>query len=124
MLLVVSGIPLQNISQCLKIPLLLTKLSKHMKETIHQFLRKRLRKLRAKHSLTQEDVAKIAGINYKYYQSVEAGRRNEVRLSTLEKFANAYNLRIHEFFLLTDPRSSITKSQQAKLKKKGRRKSR
>ncbi len=41
-------------------------------------------------NLTQEQVAEKAGIDYKHYQGIEAGRRPELRLSTVEKLASAY----------------------------------
>ena len=56
------------------------------------FLIKRLRFLRQKHELTQERFAEIAGISYKYYQQVEAGRKPNLRLDTLERLADAYGL--------------------------------
>ncbi len=61
------------------------------KSTIERLL-KRLRELREANGLSQEAFAERAGISYKWYQAVEAGRKRELRLSTLEKFARAYGL--------------------------------
>ncbi len=54
----------------------------------------RLRELREAHGLTQEAFAERSGISYKYYQAVEAGRKRELRLSTLERLASAYGLEV------------------------------
>lgn len=52
----------------------------------------RIKQLREAKSLTQEAFAEKAGLAYKYYQHVEAGRRRDIRLSTLEKLAKALDL--------------------------------
>jgi transcriptional regulator with XRE-family HTH domain len=52
----------------------------------------RIRQLREARALTQEAFAEKAGLGYKYYQSVEAGRRRDIRLSTVEKLAKALEL--------------------------------
>jgi len=56
------------------------------KDTLDR-LRAHLRKLREIHTLSQEEVAHLAGIDYKFYQSIEAGRRKELRVSTVERLA-------------------------------------
>ena len=66
------------------------------KQTAIERLLRRLRSLRMLHSLTQEGFAEKSGISYKYYQAIEAGRKRELRLSTLERLARAYGLQIHE----------------------------
>lgn len=48
--------------------------------------------LRDKHGLTQEQAAAQVGMEYKYYQHIEAGRRSRVRLDTLDKLAAGYGL--------------------------------
>ena len=45
----------------------------------------RLKALRAASGLTQEAFAELAGMDYKTYQHIEAGRRPSVRLCTIEK---------------------------------------
>jgi len=57
-------------------------------------LLKRLRELRGRHALSQEAFAELAGMSYKYYQAVEAGRKRNLRLTTLEKLAAAYGLQV------------------------------
>jgi len=55
-----------------------------------------LRALRARHQITQEEFAQIAGIGYKFYQQIETGNKKEIWLSTVERLAAAYNLRAWE----------------------------
>ena len=61
-------------------------------------LLKRLRALRESRGLTQEEFAEKSGISYKYYQAVEAGRKRDLRLSTLVRFAKAHNLEVWQLF--------------------------
>lgn len=65
----------------------------------------RIRQLREAKGLTQEAFAEKAGLAYKYYQHVEAGRRRDIRLSTVEKLAKALDLEPWELlnFDLTPP---------------------
>jgi len=51
---------------------------------------KRLKELRKIHGITQEQFSERTGISYKYYQAVETGVKKELRISTLERFADAY----------------------------------
>ena len=46
--------------------------------------------------LSQEAFAEKVGLGYKYYQSVEAARRRDLRLSTLEKLAKGCDLKLCE----------------------------
>jgi len=59
----------------------------------------RLRELRQKRGLTQEALAERADIKYKHYQSIEGGRKPDVRLSTLVKLAKAHGMDVWELFL-------------------------
>jgi transcriptional regulator with XRE-family HTH domain len=86
-----------------------------------EFLRERLKKLRKRHGLSQERFAETANINYKYYQSVEAGRRCELRLSTLEKLAKAYGIRLDQLLNPSVPKTFV-KGQQSSKKTKAKRK--
>lgn len=54
----------------------------------HRLLR-RVRELREGRGLSQEAFAEMAGLKYKHYQSIEAGRKIDIRLSTIEKLARA-----------------------------------
>ena len=56
----------------------------------------RVKELREARGLSQEAFAEKAGLGYKYYQHVEAGRRRDIRLSTLEKLAKACGLKLPE----------------------------
>ena len=56
----------------------------------------RLRELREAHGLSQEAFAERAGLKYKHYQSIEAGRKIEMRLSTLQKLAKAFGMELWE----------------------------
>lgn len=63
----------------------------------------RVKQLRESLELTQEQFAERAGLGYKYYQSVEAGRRRDIRLSTLEKLAKACGLELWELLNFDTP---------------------
>jgi len=67
----------------------------------------RLRELRERHGLTQEAFAELSGISYKYYQAVEAGRKTELRLSTLERLAKAYGIGVHQLLAPETPRTRV-----------------
>jgi transcriptional regulator with XRE-family HTH domain len=75
-----------------------------------QFLRERLKKLRKRHLLTQEQFAEIANINYKFYQSIESGRHCEIRLSTLKKLSDAYGVRLDQLLSPVVPKTHVQKS--------------
>ena len=60
-------------------------------ETVQRLLG-RLKALRVESGLTQEEFAEKSGISYKYYQAVEAGRKKDLRLSTLDRLAAAHGL--------------------------------
>lgn len=58
----------------------------------------RLKELRKKTKLTQEEFAEHAGINYKFYQQLEAGRRKLVRIDTVQRICQAYGIELWQFF--------------------------
>ena len=62
-------------------------------ETVKRLLA-RVRELREARGLSQEAFAEKAGLTYKYYQHVEAGRRRDMRISTVEKLAKACGLEL------------------------------
>jgi transcriptional regulator with XRE-family HTH domain len=70
----------------------------------------RLRELRKCHALTQENFSEVSGVAYKYYQLIEIGKRIDLRLSTLEKLANAYGIGVHELLAPNFPKKRVTKS--------------
>jgi transcriptional regulator with XRE-family HTH domain len=56
----------------------------------------RVKEFREANGLSQEAFAERAGLTYKYYQHVEAGRKRDIRLSTLEKLAVACGIELWE----------------------------
>ena len=64
----------------------------------------RVRALRGALGLSQEAFAERAGLTYKHYQQVEAGRKLNITLPTLEKMAKACGLELAELLdFTTDP---------------------
>lgn len=63
-------------------------------ENINIRLGKRLKDLRKKKKLTQERLAGLAGLEYKYIQRLESKKPSSPTLNTLEKLAKAFNIRI------------------------------
>jgi transcriptional regulator with XRE-family HTH domain len=57
--------------------------------------------------LTQEAVAELAGISFIFYQSIEAGRRPNVSLKTIDKISRVYGLSIHELFAPSVPKVNV-----------------
>lgn len=66
-------------------------------ENINLKFAKTLRKLRTAKGLTQEELAELAGLDYKYFQKLESRRPSSPTLSTLEKLAKGLNISIIEF---------------------------
>jgi len=56
-----------------------------------------LRLLRGQAGLTQEDAASLVGITWRHLQRVEGAEIN-VTLRTLQRFANAYGIKLPELF--------------------------
>ena len=73
-----------------------------------------MRELRDANDLTQEAFAELAGMNYKYYQAVEAGRKRELRISTLEKLAVAYGIELWELLAPQMPKVRLTAAPKRK----------
>lgn len=69
-----------------------------MADNLNEAFCKRLRQLRAHFKLTQEQAAERAGLNYKHYQEIERGAKNEVRFSTLAKIAHAFGISMQQLF--------------------------
>ena len=64
----------------------------------------RVKALREALGLSQEAFAERAGLKYKHYQAIEAGRKIDIRLSTLEKLAKACRLELGDLLdFKTDP---------------------
>jgi transcriptional regulator with XRE-family HTH domain len=79
-----------------------------------EHLLERIRSLRLERGLTQEAFAEKAQISYKYYQAIEAGRKIDLRLSTLERLARAHNLELWELLLPQMPRHAAAERNQAR----------
>ena len=58
---------------------------------------KRVKELRNKLGISQEELADIAELDRTYITSVECGRRN-ISIVNIEKLAIALNISLHEFF--------------------------
>jgi transcriptional regulator with XRE-family HTH domain len=84
------------------------------KSTTGKSLIARLRELRKRHSISQEQCSELTGISYKYYQMVEAGRRIDLRLSTLQKLAGGYGIQAHELIAPEMPNTRVPKNIPAK----------
>lgn len=74
-----------------------------MDSDFEQRLVHQVRELREARGLSQEAFAERAGLKYKHYQSIEGGRKIDLRLSTLRKLARACELRLGELLLLAEP---------------------
>jgi transcriptional regulator with XRE-family HTH domain len=93
-------------------------------------LMERIKQLRVARGVTQEAFAEEAKISYKYYQAIEAGRKVDLRLSTLERLAHAHELEVWELLLpqarlqavAEGPASSKTRRPAAKKRRKPGRK--
>ncbi len=58
----------------------------------------RIKELRTKQGLSQEEFALRCGLDRTYITSLERGKRN-ISLTNLEKIAKAFNMTLSEFFL-------------------------
>ena len=56
-------------------------------------LRQNMRRIRLNSGLTQQKVADLAGVEYKYLQHIEAGRWPNLTLETLQKIADALQVK-------------------------------
>jgi transcriptional regulator with XRE-family HTH domain len=77
-------------------------------------LLKNIKLLRERHELTQERVAELSGIDYKFYQSIETGRRPNVTLSTLGQIAVVYGIPGHKLISSRLPRTTVPKTSKAR----------
>lgn len=58
---------------------------------------KRLKVLRSRYELTQEQLGERSGLHYNYIGNIETGRQNPT-LETLEKLAQAFDITMSELF--------------------------
>ena len=52
----------------------------------------RLRALRLRHGITQEEAADLMALSLRFYQLLESGRKKQIWLETVERAATAYGL--------------------------------
>ena len=57
----------------------------------HKFS-KRLKELRTKRGLTQQELAELADLDYKHIQRLESKTPTDVKLETIEKLAKAFKI--------------------------------
>lgn len=62
----------------------------------------RVRQFREANGLTQEEFAEQAGLDYKYYQHVEAGRKPNLGMQTLLKLAKGTRRELWELLKFDD----------------------
>jgi transcriptional regulator with XRE-family HTH domain len=73
------------------------------------FLARRLRELRIKAGFTQEAFAEESGMSYKVYQSIEAGRRWNLRMKTVILLANIHGVSLTNLFSRKTPKTRLKK---------------
>jgi transcriptional regulator with XRE-family HTH domain len=83
-----------------------------------KYLLERLRQLRLHRGLTQEAFAEEAQISYKYYQAVDAGRKIDLRLSTLERLAKAHGKEVWELLLPPSQQPALAEPAMKKTRRK------
>jgi transcriptional regulator with XRE-family HTH domain len=66
-------------------------------------LASRLRRLRQRHELTQEEFAEAIGLSYKFYQQIEAGRKKQIWLETVERLAAGFGLEAWQLLAPDEP---------------------
>jgi len=71
-----------------------------------EFIAARLRELRRKHDLTQEQMALLLRTDLKWYQRVE-WRRKDVRASTIERLAAVFGITAVEFLGKELPKTKV-----------------
>jgi transcriptional regulator with XRE-family HTH domain len=70
-------------------------------------LASRLRRLRQRHQLTQEQFAETIGLNYKFYQQIEAGRKKQIWLETVERLAAGFGLEAWQLIAPEEPAHTV-----------------
>ena len=86
-----------------------------MFQALDKFL-SRLKELRKRHNVTQEEFSEISGIAYKYYQALEGGRKRDIRLFTVERVARTYGIQVYQLLAPTLPETKLNKK-RSQLKK-------
>jgi transcriptional regulator with XRE-family HTH domain len=93
---------------------------------ILEFIAARLRELRRKHDLTQEQVATLLRTDLRWYQRVEL-KEKDIRASTIDRFAGIYGVSSVEFLAKEMPETRVAdrpanaphKPRKNRMKKRG-----
>ncbi len=64
-----------------------------MNSTIRGKISKNLKAIRHKKGITQEKLAELAGIDYKYLQRIEGKNPPAIKIDTIEKMAKALKVK-------------------------------
>ncbi len=62
------------------------------KSSIRRDFSERIKKLRKKHGITQQELAERAEVDYKHIQRLESKKPTSVKLDTIEKIAKAFKM--------------------------------
>ncbi len=76
----------------------------------------RLKELRVKHDLTQEEFGAISGFSQKHYQQIESGNKKQIWLETVERLAAAYSLEAWQILAPTFPSKTKLVKKHKKIK--------
>lgn len=68
-----------------------------MRMSLVPLIADRLRQLRVRHALTQEETAELVGVSLRFYQLLESGRKKQVWVETVERLAAPFGLEIWQF---------------------------
>ena len=71
-----------------------------------EFIVSRLRELRTRHGLTQEQVAALLDADLRWYQRIELGAK-DVRVSTVDRLAAVFGVSAPEFLALHPPKTKV-----------------
>lgn len=71
-----------------------------------EFIAARLRELRARHGLTQEQVAAMLNADLRWYQRIEWSNK-DVRASTVDRLAAVFGLTAVEFLAAQAPETKV-----------------
>lgn len=74
----------------------------------------RLKDLRRQRGFTQAALSEAADISYKYYQEIEGGRREDVKVSTLVKISQAMEVDVKVLFDFEEVRMKLGKLAEPK----------
>lgn len=77
-----------------------------------EFIASRLRELRVRHDLTQEQMASLLGTDVKWYQRIEWSKK-DLRASTIERLAAVFGVSPVEFMAVKLPETRVNPPQKA-----------